>query len=260
MELFYILKAFVICSILNSAGTSYVDDKLLDIDDSSDESAYSSYVKEENYLNCVGNDINKPPEPCEIRRGGQIVKIPRGPPILKKDKLNEISGNHRLDKFELKCQHEACPPAKVVWFKDGVPVRPREYSKMNSTIEISKKGKLTVKFNREEDDGDYTCVVYNECGSVNHTINVHSEVIQRNDGPHIKEELRNQTVLIGSNLTLTCEPKVPDPGNPVDVTWYRIDKINETHVNSAKLETSIFATELFLKIYRCTTRPGINAC
>ena len=79
---------------------------------------------------------------------------PRGPPILKKDKLNEISGyfvlinfcriiiiaflcsktisdklipvlfifvgNHRLDKFELKCQHEACPPAKVAWFKERV--------------------------------------------------------------------------------------------------------------------------------------------
>ena len=31
---------------------------------------------------------------------------------------------------------------------------------------------IIFKFNREEDDGDYTCVVYNQCGSVNHTINV----------------------------------------------------------------------------------------
>uniref|UniRef100_A0A0P4WGM4 receptor protein-tyrosine kinase n=1 Tax=Scylla olivacea TaxID=85551 RepID=A0A0P4WGM4_SCYOL len=53
------------------------------------------------------------------------------------------------------------------------------------------------------DSGNYTCVVFNECGAINHTYGL--EVLERLPSrPIINKELSNMTVVQGSEVKLMC--------------------------------------------------------
>lgn len=86
---------------------------------------------------------------------------------------------------------------------------------------------LTVKYLTLDDTGDYTCVVENEFGAVNWTTKL--EVKQRIAIAPIMEDIKNQTALVGENVTFTCQIVMSD-SQPL-LQWLRHFKKNNSFVN-----------------------------
>uniref|UniRef100_A0AAU0N4C4 Fibroblast growth factor receptor n=1 Tax=Gecarcinus lateralis TaxID=6769 RepID=A0AAU0N4C4_GECLA len=97
---------------------------------------------------------------------------------------------------ELKCQARGSN-LNTTWLKDGEkPVR--------QLGDVKIKGAMLKMENLvPADSGNYTCVVFNECGGLNHTFAL--EVLERLPSrPIINKELSNLTVVQGSEVKLTC--------------------------------------------------------
>ncbi|XP_050732981.1 fibroblast growth factor receptor 4-like isoform X2 [Eriocheir sinensis] len=97
---------------------------------------------------------------------------------------------------ELKCQARGSQ-VNISWLKNGEkPVR--------QLGDVKIKGAMLKMENLvPADSGNYTCMVFNECGGVNHTYAL--EVVERLPSrPIINKELSNQTVVQGSEVKLTC--------------------------------------------------------
>ncbi|KAK7073865.1 hypothetical protein SK128_023184, partial [Halocaridina rubra] len=97
---------------------------------------------------------------------------------------------------ELKCQAQG-PNLNITWLKDGEkPVR--------QLGDVRIKGSMLKMENLvPTDSGNYTCIVFNAHGSINHTYRL--EVIERLPSrPIINKELSNLTVVQGSETMLQC--------------------------------------------------------
>jgi len=158
--------------------------------------------------------------------------IPYGPPKFDKKKLRSTSGGNLGTEHQLTCPHTSCPRATIQWIKDGQEVTKRKFARGQSRIRIKKSGKLSILRNLREDDGSYTCVVSNQYGSINHTIQVMSVEVRINQPPRVKERLENQTVLAGSNLSLVCEPLTRDNVFLREITWYRHYMVDGSYKNA----------------------------
>ena len=88
---------------------------------------------------------------------------------------------------------------------------------------ISRSGEsLIINDNRDYNDGNYTCVIRNIFGSINHTIKVKSTPRVVAAGPVLyKNQPGNHSVEVGSNLTLLCQLAVRDPGSPYNIKWFK---------------------------------------
>ncbi|XP_060573437.1 fibroblast growth factor receptor 2-like isoform X2 [Ruditapes philippinarum] len=146
----------------------------------------------------------------------------RGPPEFKK-RLNQVRFLARAatSSVEFDCDVLAYPTAKINWWKNGIPVK----EKLGKFIFDGYK--LTVKSLTLDDKGNYTCVVQNEYGSVNWTTKL--AVQQRVAIAPIMEDVKNQTALIGTNVTFTCQIVMSD-SQPL-LQWLRHFKKNDSFVN-----------------------------
>ena len=69
---------------------------------------------------------------------------------------------------KLKCEAKGTPPLKYTWLKDGEPLKGRRLDPyLNTSIWYLKLRDLVPK-----DAGEYTCIVSNRYGSINHTYTV----------------------------------------------------------------------------------------
>ncbi|XP_045188886.1 fibroblast growth factor receptor 2-like isoform X2 [Mercenaria mercenaria] len=145
-----------------------------------------------------------------------------GPPEFKK-RLNQVRFLARAatGSVDFDCDVLAYPTARISWWRNGkqVKAKPGKY--------IFDGYKLKVKSLALEDQGNYTCVVRNEYGSVNWTTRL--EVQQRIAIAPIMEDVKNQTALIGTNVTFTCQIVMSD-SQPL-LQWLRHFKKNDSFVN-----------------------------
>ncbi|XP_023343224.1 fibroblast growth factor receptor 1 [Eurytemora carolleeae] len=176
-------------------------------------------------LGCKSNGTPGPPEFDE-----SIVKL-----VL-------ISGANLGSRHDLNCPYRGCPKPLIKWIKDGKEVKRRSYVMGQSEISINRRrGRLSIMNNRRPDDGFYTCIISNEYGSINHTIQVKSVEVRLNQKPEIKEPLENSTLLVGSNHTLVCEPLTRDNVQAKRITWWRHYQVDGSYTNS---EGMAYCTEL----------------
>ncbi|KAK8732274.1 hypothetical protein OTU49_007000, partial [Cherax quadricarinatus] len=133
---------------------------------------------------------------------------------------------------ELKCQARG-PNLNTTWFKDGE--KPARH-----LGDVRIKG-ATLKMENlvPTDSGNYTCVVNNAHGSINHTYVL--EVIERLPSrPIINKELSNRTVVQGTNAKLQCSvisDQVPY------ITWLK----HSTRYNGVDNEGNIIDRLLIIK-------------
>ena len=118
-------------------------------------------------------------QPCVTRK--KIKKsIPFGTlPSFKmaKERMQAFEVGYYGHRVELRCPFKkGCPKATALWYKDGIEVkRGNEEARRPSRVFISRGGEsLTIEDNRVTDDGNYTCVIRNIFGSIQHTIKVKS--------------------------------------------------------------------------------------
>jgi len=167
-----------------------------------------------------------------------------GPPrFTDTNQLKFLSAKNQGSRHVLYCPYHGCPQPNMTWVKDGDEiVRKRAGGYGKSEISINRrKYRIIINNNRKEDDGNYTCVISNEFGSINHTIEVKSIEVRYRQKPRIKEELTNQTVLVGSNVTFNCEPDIEDNTDAINIHWYRNYMKNGSFINEQGL---VYSTPL----------------
>ncbi|CAG9809430.1 unnamed protein product [Chironomus riparius] len=100
--------------------------------------------------------------------------------------------------IKLRCPAKGNPEPKWEWIKNGVPIERKlghvQYNKMAITLEDLIPA----------DSGNYTCIVCNKHDCINFTSKV--EVSERvNHAPIFKTVLKNETAVIGENVTFVVE-------------------------------------------------------
>jgi len=174
-------------------------------------------------------DYNSKDKPEDIgivcKRRNKTIRS--SPPAFRKPKsrmqtLVASSLGHRVELF---CLHrKGCPKAIIKWMKDGEALKSRSRESGLSTVRIKAKGELIIEDNRKEDDGNYTCVISNSLGSINHTIRVMSVKRTVAMKPQVlPDQPGNHTIVVGSNFTLLCEPRVSTPDSIVWFKHYQVD-------------------------------------
>ena len=166
-------------------------------------------------------------KPClSKKRHGKSVPFGTPPRFkLAKDQMQALAAGYYGHRVELKCPfRKGCPKAKALWYKDGKELKQNDEKETGGPqVLINRNGdSLIINDNRDYNDGNYTCVVRNLYGSINHTIKVKSTPRVVAAGPVLyKNQPGNHSVEVGANLTLLCQLAVRDPGNPYNIKWYK---------------------------------------
>ncbi|XP_071946724.1 fibroblast growth factor receptor 2-like isoform X2 [Antedon mediterranea] len=138
------------------------------------------------------------------------LNITESPPIVNltgnmapefKDGLRKLVLVPAQAVIKLNCPYDADPKPQVTWLKNGNA----DWRRLDNKKAIEMDGKLKLKDALPFDNGNYTCVVKNEFGSINFTFTVivkerltHRPIIK-----HIKPS-ENQTVYVGATVTFKC--------------------------------------------------------
>ncbi|XP_068675497.1 fibroblast growth factor receptor-like 1 [Montipora foliosa] len=121
-------------------------------------------------------------------------------------------------KIKLKCEAVGAPPLRYKWLKDGH----RLLSRLMDPYFNSSLWYLKLKDIVPDDSGDYTCIVTNPYGSINHTYTL-NVVAKPRSKPILRNGLpRNTTAKVGDNTTMTCIVLVS--GTRPDFRWLKWDK------------------------------------
>ena len=179
------------------------------------------------------------------KKNGKSVPFGTPPRFkLAKDQMQTLETGYYGHRVELKCPFwKGCPRAKAVWYKDGTEVKENDAHEAGGPqVLISRSGEsLIINDIRDYNDGNYTCVVRNLFGSINHTINVKSRSRVSAAGPVLhKNQPGNHSVEVGSNLTLQCQLAARDPGSPYNIKWYKHYQVEHLLLLSVHLFARIF--------------------
>ncbi|CAH2054795.1 unnamed protein product, partial [Iphiclides podalirius] len=103
--------------------------------------------------------------------------------------------------IRLKCAADGNPTPNITWFKNnGTPIA-RTYFQPSYG-----KWSMTLDELTKADNGNYTCLVCNELGCINHTVLLHIQE-RYPSKPYIKEGYPgNVTVLVNDTVKLSCPP------------------------------------------------------
>ncbi|XP_068745558.1 fibroblast growth factor receptor 2-like [Montipora capricornis] len=119
---------------------------------------------------------------------------------------------------KLKCEAVGALPLHYKWLKDGHKLLSRRMDPyLNSSLWYLKLKDLVP-----DDSGDYTCIVTNPYGSINHTYTL-NVVAKPRSKPILRHGLpRNTTAKVGENTTMKCIVLVS--GTLPDFRWLKWDK------------------------------------
>ena len=108
------------------------------------------------------------------------------------------------DNITLLCKFDASPPARVIWFKDGIMLAydQRIYSRATSIQNLKSTYHLYVCNARITDTGLYNCTGVNSQGRCNGTIYIR---VHRQSKPVFHSPLRNITLYVGQLHEVRCE-------------------------------------------------------
>ncbi|XP_077981310.1 fibroblast growth factor receptor 3-like [Glandiceps talaboti] len=121
---------------------------------------------------------------------------------LKNDRLLVRPSNTEV---MFRCRASGNPTPNVTWYKDGELLTEK---RRIGTKPRFKPSKVILRDALTSDNGNYTCVVQNEYGSINYTFKL--EIVRQNNDPPllVADVLKNQTVPIGTNVTFRCAPLI----------------------------------------------------
>ncbi|EDO43236.1 predicted protein, partial [Nematostella vectensis] len=125
--------------------------------------------------------------------------------------------------IKLKCKAEGTPPLTFTWLKNGKPITHRRLQPGLKTNQWY----LRLRDLVPADTGDYTCVVSNPYGQINHTYTL-QVVTKPRSRPILQRNLpRNTSIELGGNATLDCIVVVS--GTLPDFRWLKWDKVPSTY-------------------------------
>ncbi|KAL6263768.1 hypothetical protein P5V15_003852 [Pogonomyrmex californicus] len=160
-----------------------------------------------------------------VTQGERNNTMPESPPYFNKSQeMHPLVVKPAGSALRLRCSSAGNPTPNITWLKnDEVPKR--ELGSVIMTKWMLKMEDLVTK-----DVGNYTCIVCNYLGCINHTYKV--DIVERvAHRPILTRAPRNTTVLIGKNVTLTCQ--VLSDGHR-HLEWYHgrhtsFDTVNKTN-------------------------------
>ncbi|KAG8556200.1 hypothetical protein GDO81_017963 [Engystomops pustulosus] len=116
----------------------------------------------------------------------------------------------------LYCDVNSYPPAKIIWYKDGFQVQPKD------NIRILPGGRTLQILKAQEDNlGSYNCIASNEAGEDEHHYYLEVYVppqIKKDDLSGIGTFSKLVKVKVNTNFTLECEVKAFPMAT---ITWYK---------------------------------------
>ncbi|XP_029669141.1 fibroblast growth factor receptor homolog 1-like isoform X2 [Formica exsecta] len=130
--------------------------------------------------------------------------VPESPPAFNKtDEMHALVVKPAGSTMRLRCPSTGNPRPNITWLKNN------EEPKRDLGTAIRTKWTLRLEDLVTKDSGNYTCVVCNHLGCINHTFKV--DIIERfPHKPYINEDFpKNVTALVNSTATFRC-PIVSD--------------------------------------------------
>jgi serine/threonine protein kinase len=167
------------------------------------------------------------------------------------------------DNLELDCQARGNPTPTIEWLKNGRPLTGRFENKPI----IRKEWKLNLpNVISHHDEGDYTCVVRNDHGQIQHTVRV--VIVDRNiDKPHMVLSPKNTTVKEGDTAVLRC---LATSDIPCQTQWLKHSFVNGSHVdintgvmffNTLKTDDNMYVNDTHLVVRKMTVNDsGLYTC
>nr|XP_031843200.1 fibroblast growth factor receptor homolog 1-like isoform X1 [Nomia melanderi]XP_031843201.1 fibroblast growth factor receptor homolog 1-like isoform X1 [Nomia melanderi] len=178
--------------------------------------------------------------------------VPERPPSFNKNvEMPYVVVKPAGNMLRLRCPSFGNPRPNITWYKNN-----EEPKRTLGTVVIT-KWTFRLEDLVPEDSGNYTCVVCNSLGCINWTFKV--EIVESvKHRPILTRAPRNTTVLIGSNVTMTCEI-LSDAHRHLE--WYHgfhtsLDTLNKTNQSfrvEVKAETYADNPEV-LKLYNVTEK------
>ncbi|XP_011300094.1 fibroblast growth factor receptor homolog 1 isoform X2 [Fopius arisanus] len=147
--------------------------------------------------------------------GDHNATVPESPPTFNKsDELHQSVVKPAGNMLKLRCSSVGNPRPNITWLKNH-----EEPSRSVGPI-FTSKWTLRIEDLVVDDGGNYTCIVCNHLGCINHTFKV--DIIERfPHKPYINEGFpKNETVVFFSNVTFRC-PIVSDL-EPF-IQWFKVD-------------------------------------
>ncbi|XP_032240709.1 fibroblast growth factor receptor-like 1 [Nematostella vectensis] len=172
--------------------------------------------------------------------------------------------------IKLKCKAEGTPPLTFTWLKNGKPITHRRLQPGLKTNQWY----LRLRDLVPADTGDYTCVVSNPYGQINHTYTL-QVVMKLRTKPILKCDYpKNTTSDIGKNATLACIVAVsgtlPDfrwirwnsvPNGPIDLERGKFTVIDPIHYKTIPVGGDSQESGVELRLENLTEREfGLYTC
>lgn len=151
--------------------------------------------------------------------------VPESPPAFNKtDEMHALVVKPAGSTMRLRCPSTGNPRPNITWLKNN------EEPKRDLGTAIRTKWTLRLEDLVTKDSGNYTCVVCNHLGCINHTFKV--DIIETvPHRPILTRPPRNSTVLVGSNVSMICQV-LSDAHRHLE--WYHgchtsFDTVNKTN-------------------------------
>ncbi|CAL1679771.1 unnamed protein product [Lasius platythorax] len=151
--------------------------------------------------------------------------VPESPPVFNKtDEMHASVVKPAGSTMRLRCPSTGNPRPNITWLKNN------DEPRRDLGTAIRTKWTLRLEDLVTKDSGNYTCIVCNHLGCINHTFKV--DIIETvPHRPILTRPPRNSTVLIGSNVSMICQV-LSDAHRHLE--WYHgyhtsLDTVNKTN-------------------------------
>lgn len=177
--------------------------------------------------------------------------LPERPPTFNNsDEMHKPVVKPAGNMVRLRCPSFGNPRPNITWLKNN-----EEPKRSLGTI-IRTKWTLRLEDLVPDDSGNYTCIVCNRLGCINHTFKV--DIIETvRHRPILTRPPRNTTVVIGSNASMTCEVLSAAHRH---LEWYHgyhtsFDTVNKTNQTvRVEVKAGIVENPEELKLYNVTEK------
>lgn len=152
------------------------------------------------HLDSENVEVDLDNEKCENETAGEHNNTApeRAPSFNKSVEMPNVVVKPAGNMLRLRCPSFGNPRPNITWYKNN-----EEPKRTLGTVVVS-KWTFRLEDLVPEDSGNYTCVVCNYLGCINRTSKV--EIVESvKHRPILTRPPKNTTVLIGGNVTMTCE-------------------------------------------------------
>ncbi|XP_065208072.1 fibroblast growth factor receptor-like isoform X2 [Planococcus citri] len=147
--------------------------------------------------------------------------------------LTAIVSREEGENVELQCPACGYPRPKIAWLIEDLPSD--EWSRADGPeLFIDNEYKLKITELNKDDEGNYTCVLYNDAGSISHTYSV---FLKRRIFPEefISERPQNATVMVGDTHSFKCSASDPT----LHVYWYPDIDLETTNIIESREHNAV---------------------